>query len=149
MLIAEILPAFKGSGENAIPGAKPALDCPFIFPFAPNSRIIVLISGMIAQVVAMIILALIGWLVPLPSMIAAFFACRSGAIFSNATGGRSGAWAGGFLWCFVGWFQISFAYNYQVFGDLTRMGDTLHVFTVPDTNKLSIMIWAIARLFGV
>lgn len=149
MLIAEIVPAFKGIGEKVIPGAKPALDCPVIYPFAPNSLIIGLISGTIAQVLAMIILALIGWPVPLPSMIAAFFASGSGAIFGNATGGRRGAWAGGFLWCFVGWFLISFAYKFMVFGDLTAMGATALGFTVPDAIVPGIIIWGIAKLFGV
>jgi PTS system ascorbate-specific IIC component len=149
MLIAEIVPAFKGIGERLIPGAKPALDCPVIYPFAPNSLIIGLISGTIAQVVAMLLLAIMKWPVPLPSMIAAFFASGSGAIFGNATGGRRGAWAGGFLWCFVGWFLISFAYKFQVFGDLTAMGATALGFTVPDAIIPGIIIWAIAKLFGV
>jgi len=149
MLIAEIVPAFKGIGERAIPGAKPALDCPVIYPFAPNSLIIGLISGTIGQVVAMALLAVIGWPVPLPSMIAAFFASGSGAVFGNATGGRRGAWAGGFLWCFVGWIVISFAYRFQVFGDLTAMGATSLGFTVPDAIIPGIIIWAIAKLFGV
>jgi len=149
MLIAEIVPAFKGIAEKLIPGAKPALDCPVIYPFAPNSLIIGLISGTIGQVIAMVILALIGWAVPLPSMIAAFFASGSGAIFGNATGGRRGAWAGGFLWSFVGWFLISFAYQFQVFGDLGAMGATALGFTVPDAIVPGIVIWAIAKLFGV
>lgn len=149
MLIAEIVPAFKGIGERLIPGAKPALDCPVIYPFAPNSLIIGLISGTIGQVLAMIILAVIGWPVPLPSMIAAFFASGAGAVFGNATGGRRGAWAGGFLWCFVGWLLISFAYKFQVFGDLTAMGATALGFTVPDAIVPGIIIWLIAKLFGV
>lgn len=149
MLIAEIVPAFKGIGERLIPGAKPALDCPVIYPFAPNSLIIGLISGTIGQVAAMILLAVIGWPIPLPSMIAAFFASGSGAIFGNATGGRRGAWAGGFLWCFVGWILVSFAYEYQVFGDLTALGATALGFTVPDAIVPAIVIWLIAKLFGV
>lgn len=149
MLIAEIVPAFKGIGERAIPGVKPALDCPVIYPFAPNSLIIGLISGTIGQVVAMILLAVMGWPIPLPSMIAAFFASGSGAIFGNATGGRRGAWAGGFLWCFVGWILISFAYKFQVFGDLTAMGAKSLGFTVPDAIIPAIVIWLIAKLFGV
>lgn len=147
MLIAEIVPAFKGIAEAVVPGAKPALDCPVIYPFAPNSLIIGLISGTIGQVAAMIILALIGWAVPLPSMIAAFFASGAGAIFGNATGGKRGAWAGGFLWGFVGWFMISFAYMNQVFGDLTAMGAPALGFTVPDAILPGIIIWLIAQLF--
>jgi len=149
MLISEIVPAFKGIAEKVIPGAKPALDCPVIYPFAPNSLIIGLITGTIGQVAAMVILALIGWPVPLPSMIAAFFASGAGAIFGNSTGGKRGAIAGGFLWGFVGWFLISFAYHFQVFGDLTAMGATALGFTVPDAIVPGIVIWAIAKLFGV
>jgi PTS system ascorbate-specific IIC component len=149
MLIAEIVPAFKGVAEKLIPGAIPALDCPVIYSFAPNSLIIGLISGTIGQVLGMVGLALIGWPVPLPSMIAAFFASGAGAIFGNATGGKRGAWAGGFLWGFVGWFIISFAYKFQVFGDLAGMGAIGLGFTVPDAIIPGIVIWLIAKLFGV
>jgi len=149
MLIAEIVPAFKGIAEVVVPGAKPALDCPVIYPFAPNSLIFGLISGTIGQVVGMVVLALIGWPVPLPSMIAAFFASGAGAIFGNATGGRKGAWAGGFLWGFVGWLLISFAYKFQVFGDLSALGAVSLGFTVPDAIVPGIVIWGIAKLFGI
>jgi len=149
MLIAEIIPAFKGVADKLIPGAIPALDCPVIYPFAPNSLIIGLISGTIGQVLGMIFLALISWPVPLPSMIAAFFASGAGAIFGNATGGRRGAWAGGFIWGFVGWIMVSFAYKFQVFGDLAGMGAIDLGFTVPDAIIPGILIWLIAKLFGV
>jgi PTS system ascorbate-specific IIC component len=148
MLIGEIVPAFKGISDRAIPGAKPALDCPVIYPFAPNSLILGLIFGTIGQVAAMIGLALIRWPVPLPSMIAAFFASGAGAIFGNATGGRRAAMLGGFLWGFVGWFIVSFAYKFQVFGDLTAMGAQALGFTVPDAIIPGIFIWLIAKLFG-
>ena len=148
MLIGEIVPAFKGIAERVIPGAKPALDVPVIFPFAPNSLIIGLISGTIGQVVGMVALALIRWPVPLPSMIAAFFASGAGAIFGNATGGRRGAWLGGFLWGFAGWFLISFAYKFQVFGDLGALGATALGFTVPDAIVPGIVIWGIVKLLG-
>jgi PTS system ascorbate-specific IIC component len=148
MLIGEIVPAFKGIGERLIPGAKPALDVPVIFPFAPNALIIGLISGTIGQVLGMVVLALMGWPVPLPSMIAAFFASGAGAIFGNATGGRRGAWLGGFLWGFVGWFLISFAYRNQVFGDLNALGATTLGFTVPDAIVPGIVIWALVQLVG-
>jgi PTS system ascorbate-specific IIC component len=148
MLIAEIVPAFKGVADRLIPGAIPALDCPVIYPFAPNSLIIGLISGTIGQVLGMVALALIKWPVPLPSMIAAFFASGAGAIFGNATGGKRGAWAGGFLWGFAGWFMISFAYKFQVFGDLTAMGAIDLGFTVPDAIIPGIVIWLVAKLFG-
>jgi PTS system ascorbate-specific IIC component len=149
MLIGEIIPAFKGIAERAIPGSTPALDCPVIYPFAPNSLIIGLISGTIGQVVGMIVLALIAWPVPLPSMIAAFFASGAGAIFGNATGGRRGAVLGGFLWGFVGWLLISFAYKFMVFGDLNALGAQALGFTVPDAIIPGIVIWAVIKLLGL
>jgi len=149
MLISEITPAFKGIAEKLIPGAKPALDCPVIYPYGPNSLIIGLISGTVGQIIGMVLLAIMKWPVPLPSMIAAFFASGSGAIFGNATGGRKGAWLGGFLWGFVGWILISFAYKFQVFGDLAAFGAVGLGFTVPDAIVPSIVVWAIAKLFGV
>ncbi len=148
MLIGEIVPAFKGIGERLIPGSKPALDVPVIFPYAPNSLVIGLIGGTVGQFIAIPILALIGWPVALPSMIAAFFASGAGAIFGNATGGKRGAFAGGFIWCFVGWFLISFAYRFEVFGDLSALGASGLGFTVPDAIVPGIFIWLIAKLFG-
>jgi PTS system ascorbate-specific IIC component len=148
MLISEIVPAFEGIARRVIPDAKPALDVPVIFPFAPNALIIGLVSGLVGQLVGMVALAAIGWPVPIPSMIVAFFASGAAAIFGNATGGRVGAVLGGFLWGFVGWFLISYAYKFQVFGDLTALGASGLGFTVPDAIVPAIIIDAIARLFG-
>lgn len=148
MLIGEIVPAFAGISERFIPNAKPALDVPVIFPFAPNALLIGLISGLIGQVVGMIILASMGWPVPIPSIIVAFFASGAGAIFANSTGGRRGAWMGGFLWGFIAWFLISYAYKFQVFGDLTALGAPALGFTVPDLLVPAIIIDGIGKIFG-
>ena len=149
MLIAEIVPAFKGIADVVVPGAKPALDCPVIYPYAPVSLMIGLISGSIAQVVAILILGALGWPIPIPSMIAAFFASGSGAIFGNAYGGRRGAIVGGFFWCFAGWFMISLGYQLQIFGDLSAMGAEALFFTCPDAILPGFVIWGIAKLFGL
>lgn len=149
MLIAEIVPAFKGIADVIVPGAKPALDCPVIYPFAPVSLMIGLITGTIAQVVAIAILGALGWPIPIPSMIAAFFASGSGAIFGNAYGGKWGAIIGGFWWCFAGWFMISIGYQLQIFGDLAGMGAEGLFFTCPDAILPGFVIWAIAKLFGL
>jgi len=148
MLIAEIVPAFEGISRKLIPNAIPALDVPVIFPFAPNALLVGLISGVIGQVVGMIILASMGWPVPIPSIIVAFFASGAGAIFANAMGGRRAAWVGGFLWGVIGWFLISYAYKFEVFGDLTALGAPALGFTVPDALVPAILVDVVRRIFG-
>jgi PTS system ascorbate-specific IIC component len=145
MFIADLVPAFKGIADRIIPGAVPALDCPVIYPYAPTALLIGLVTGTIAQIVAIVVVIGIGWAVPLPNMIGAFFASGSGAIFGNATGGVKGAILGGFLWCFAGWLLGAWAYEFQLFGDLASLGATNIGFLVPD----GIVIAAILRLIGL
>jgi len=145
MFIADLVPAFKGIANRVIPGAIPALDCPVIYPYAPTALLIGLVTGTIAQIAAIALVIGIGWAVPLPNMIGAFFASGSGAIFGNATGGVKGAILGGFLWCFLGWLLGAWAYEFQLFGDLASLGAQNIGFLVPD----GIVVAAILRLIGL
>ncbi|MDO4910149.1 MAG: PTS ascorbate transporter subunit IIC [Corynebacterium sp.] len=149
MLIGEIVPAFEGISRKIIPNAIPALDAPVLFAFAPNALLVGLISGLIGQIAGMAICVALGWPVPIPSMIVAFFASGTAAIFANSTGGRVAAWIGGFLWGFLGWILISFAYEFNVFGDLAELGAETLGFTVPDLIIPGIIIHYIGALFGV
>jgi PTS system ascorbate-specific IIC component len=96
ILIAEIVPAFKGIADKIVPNAKPALDCPTVFPFAPNAVILGFISSFIAGLISMFLLPVLGLAVIVPGLVPHFFTGATAGVFGNATGGRRGAILGAF-----------------------------------------------------
>ncbi len=107
MILAEIVPAFRGFAERVVPNAIPALDCPVVFPYAQNAVLVGYLASIAGGLVAlgMQIAALpsaggsMGWLggIILPSMIIHFFCGGTSGVYGNATGGWKGAVLGGFL----------------------------------------------------
>lgn len=101
-ILGEIVPAFAGIAERVIPGAVPALDCPVSFPYAPNAVLVGFLASVVGGLVGFTILwaglgaALVIPLI-LPGMIPHFFTGGTAGVFGNATGGRRGAVAGGFV----------------------------------------------------
>lgn len=97
LILAEIVPAFKGISEKLVPNSKPALDCPIVFPYAQNAVLIGFFVSFITGVIGMIILFLVGGVVILPGVVAHFFLGAASAVFGNARGGIKGAIAGSAL----------------------------------------------------
>jgi PTS system ascorbate-specific IIC component len=97
MLIAEIVPAFKGIADKVVPNAKPALDCPAIFPFAPNAVIIGFLSSFTAGLISIFVLPAMSLAVIVPGLIPHFFTGAAAGVYGNATGGRRGAVVGAFV----------------------------------------------------
>lgn len=97
LLLSEIVPAFLGISEKFIPEAKPALDCPVVFPYAPTATVLGFISAFVGGLVVMGALALFEQTVIIPVAIPYFFIGATAAVFGNASGGWKGAIAGSFV----------------------------------------------------
>ncbi|NLE72507.1 MAG: PTS ascorbate transporter subunit IIC, partial [Actinomycetales bacterium] len=101
-ILGELVPAFQGIAERVVPGAKPALDCPIVFPYAPNAVLIGFIASFVGGLVSLGLLAWIfgpafGLALILPGMVPHFFTGGAAGVYGNATGGRRGAMLGAFV----------------------------------------------------
>ncbi|EGR2797215.1 PTS ascorbate transporter subunit IIC [Vibrio navarrensis] len=96
MLIAEIVPAFKGISDKLVPGARPALDCPMVFPVAPNAVLIGFLSSFAAGLVAMAVQGALEWTIIVAGVVPHFFVGGAAGVYGNAMGGLRGAILGSF-----------------------------------------------------
>jgi len=143
MVIAEIVPAFKGIADKLVKDAKPALDCPTVFPFAPNAVIIGFLSSFAAGLVSMFLCPLFGLNVIVPGLVPHFFCGATAGVYGNICGGRRGAVLGAFAHGLL----ISFlpAILLPLMGDLgfasTTFGDA-------DFGVVGIILGHIVSLFN-
>lgn len=97
LILGEIVPAFKGISEKLVPNSKPALDCPIVYPYAPNAVLIGFISSFAGGLVSMAIMILTGTTVILPGVVPHFFCGATAGVIGNASGGVRGATVGAFM----------------------------------------------------
>ncbi|MCG7284920.1 PTS ascorbate transporter subunit IIC [Cellulomonas sp. ACRRI] len=97
MFLAEIVPSFKGISDRLLPGSRPALDIPVIFPKATTAVMVGFLASTATFLVLLGVFAAAGWFVLVPPMIMLFFGGGAGGVFGNAVAGWRGAVFGGVL----------------------------------------------------
>lgn len=144
MFVGEIVPAFRGIATKIVPGAKPALDAPVLYTYAPNSVILGFLGAFIGALIWLVVLGATVGYVFVPTMIVLFFHGAVGGIFGNETGGVRGALLGGFMTAtVVAWgqyFMVTFLVD-------TTIPDTAMWAADSDMFILGPIIRLIAELF--
>lgn len=144
LILAEIVPAFKGISEKLVPNTKPALDCPIVFPYAQNAVLIGFFVSFIVGVIGMFVLFLFGGVIILPGVVAHFFLGATAGVFGNARGGIKGAVAGsalnGILITFLPLLFLPFL------GDL---GGAATTFSDTDFLAVGIVFGNVAKYLGI
>lgn len=97
LILGEIVPAFKGISEKLVPNSKPALDCPIVYPYAPNAVLLGFISSFAGGLVSMAVMIMTGTTVILPGVVPHFFCGATAGVIGNAAGGVRGATVGAFM----------------------------------------------------
>ncbi|WP_053218356.1 PTS ascorbate transporter subunit IIC [Virgibacillus senegalensis] len=97
MFIGEMVPAFKGIATKIVPGAKPALDSPVVFPYAPNAVILGFLGSFVGALLWLFVLGNTVGYIFVPTMIVLFFHSATAGVFGNVTGGVRGALMAGFI----------------------------------------------------
>ncbi|GGX76043.1 PTS ascorbate transporter subunit IIC [Streptomyces fructofermentans] len=101
-ILGELVPAFQGIARRVVPGAKPALDAPIVFPYAQNAVLIGFIFSFLGGLIGLATLIWVfnpafGLALVLPGLVPHFFTGGAAGVYGNATGGRRGAAVGSFL----------------------------------------------------
>ncbi len=79
-----------------MPNARPALDCPVVYPYAPNAVLIGFLFSFLGGLVGLFLCGQFKWVLILPGVVPHFFTGATAGVFGNATGGRRGAMIGAF-----------------------------------------------------
>lgn len=144
MMLAELVPAFKGIAEKVVPDAIPALDCPSVFTFAPNAVLVGFFAYTIGELIAFALFIPLGMTIIVPTLLHSFFMGGTAAVFGNAMGGRRGAFLGAL---FAGVMNnLLCSALFPAFGALGFAGTT---FADTDFSIIGLIIYNIGHLLGL
>jgi PTS system ascorbate-specific IIC component len=144
MFLAEITAAFVIISEKYIPGSRPALDVPTVFPYAPNAVMLGFICSYTAGLLAIAVMVLMPSVFPvviIPAAHICFFSGGTAAVFGNSSGG----WRGAVLGSFIAGLLLAFLPTllYPVYGTLGIEGAT---FPNIDYNVIGNVLHGILQL---
>lgn len=98
MFLEEITNAFVTISTKFIPGSRPALDVPTIFPYAPTAVLVGFLGSYAAGIFGIVIMSVFHFsTVIIPAAHICFFSGGAAGVFGNSTGGWRGALAGSFI----------------------------------------------------
>lgn len=143
MFLGKLVPAFVGISEKFIPNAKPALDCPVVFPYAPTAVVVGFLSAYVGGLLCMVILAALKLTVIIPVAIPYFFIGATAGVFGNSTGGWKGCIAAGFVTGVL--IAVGPAMIYPVMEMVGLAGTS---FPETDFVALGLVVYYIGKMFG-
>lgn len=141
LFLGEIVSAFVGISEKLIPNAKPALDCPVVFPFAPTATVIGFLSAYAGGLLTMILMGLLGTIVIIPVAVPYFFIGATAGVFGNATGGWKGCIVGSFVVGIL--IAVGPALIYPIMENIGLIGTS---FPETDFNIVGLFIYYVGEL---
>ena len=142
LFLGEIVQAFVGISEKLIPNAKPALDCPVVFSFAPTATVIGFLAAYAGGLITMVIMGLFSTIGIIPVAVPYFFIGATAGVFGNATGGWKGCIAGSFVVGIL--IAVGPALIYPI---MENVGLTGTSFPETDFNIVGLIIYYLGKLF--
>ncbi|NEE03875.1 PTS ascorbate transporter subunit IIC [Phytoactinopolyspora halotolerans] len=143
MFLAEIVPAFTGISLKAIPGSRPGLDVPTIFPVAPTAVMVGFISTTATFLILMGVFAAFGWFVLVPPMIMLFFVGAGAAVYGNAFGG----WRGSVVAGVITGFSLAFG-QWAAWNMLSDTAPELATLADPDWYLMILVVLGLGEAFS-
>lgn len=142
-MMSELIPSFSGIADKIIPGARPALDVPTVFPFGSNAVIFGSTISIAVFLLWMVLFNILGWGAVFPMIPSLFMSGAGAAVFGNKFGGIKGACIGGVVVATMIAFGMLFATS--VGSSLTSIEYMVGLGAEPDDFML---LWPLYYLLG-